>query len=351
MSKLLLIITSFWFGFVCLHETLTGNTWYWVIPGIAPPLVFTIIPVIIIIVTLCVNCRKTPVLILSFIAFIVSIPSTGINFSSLLFEEIKNNENKKIKIIQMNTDYWGQLRDGTLTDPRNKHAMLAFLKDLDADIYLLQEHMSRIGNTAPPITDLTDIKEIFPEYSYVTAGTLLTLSRHPVINHYSIETKSPTILKLPPPPYILRTDISIGDNIISTYNIHMPIQIIIEKNWFSKDFYNEIKKRYYIRKNEYKSLVNDINENIYPLVIAGDFNTSPVMGDNRQLLKITEDAANYSSIFYPTTWRVGGQLPKLWRNDWFLLKNNVKVNSYKQLDPEGNSDHSVQYVDIFVNIE
>lgn len=72
------------------------------------------------------------------------------------------------------------------------------------------------------------------------------------------------------------------------------------------------------------------------------------MGDNRDLLKVTEDAAMFSSILYPATWRVGGQLPKLWRNDWFLVGKGLEVQQFTQRDPEGNSDHLVHDVDLSI---
>ncbi len=44
----------------------------------------------------------------------------------------------------------------------------------------------------------------------------------------------------------------------------------------------------------------------------------------------------------PSTWRVGDQLPRLWRNDWFLVRNGIEAVGFESLNPEGNSDHLVQ---------
>ncbi|HWS38623.1 MAG TPA: hypothetical protein VN408_38545 [Actinoplanes sp.] len=38
----------------------------------------------------------------------------------------------------------------------------------------------------------------------------------------------------------------------------------------------------------------------------------------------------------------------LWRNDWYLIRNDVEVAEFRSLDPEGNSDHLVQSVDLVV---
>jgi len=276
------------------------------------------------------------------------MPSTGLNFSGFLQRNNGVENDPSFSVVQMNTDYWGQLRDGTLTDPRNKDAMLNYLKSLDADVYLLQEHMQRVGDLAPPVTDLSDVNEKFPNYQAITAGTLLTLTRLPVVEHNVVNPDNKSDLQLPPPPYALKVDVRVGENTLSTYNIHMPIQIIIEKDWFSADFYYEIWRRHYIRKDEYRTLLADVSGNPLPMVMAGDFNTSPAMGDNRNLLKAMGDAASFSSTLYPATWRVGGQLPRLWRNDWFLIKNNIQVNQFSSLHPKGNSDHLVQAVDLSI---
>ncbi|MEL6682270.1 MAG: endonuclease/exonuclease/phosphatase family protein [Pseudomonadota bacterium] len=351
MSKFLFSLAALWGLFAISHELFTGKLWFWVLPGMSPPILFAAIPAVIAVVALFNARYRTGMLVIAFASFLVSNQSTGINFASLMPRETPATVGAPIKVVQMNTDYWGQLRDGTLTDPRNKDAMLAYLRDLDADVYLLQEHMNRDGDFAPPVTDLSDVAEIFPEYEAATAGTLLTLSRLPIVEQSVVNPNTSSELHLPPPPYALKVNVMVGDQVFSTYNVHMPIQIIIEKNWFSQDFYDEIRKRHYIRQDEFRVLTQDLKDNPYPLVIAGDLNTSPAMGDNRELLDVTTDAASFSDMLYPATWRVGGQLPKLWRNDWFMIRNDLTVTNYQSLDPDGNSDHLVQSVDLLLTQE
>lgn len=348
MSKFILALAVLWFAFAIAHEQFTGNVWFWVLPGMSPPILFAAIPVLLLLASVLMKRFRLPIIAIALSAFVVSMPSTGINFAALTFQPAQPVAGTPVHVVQMNTDYWGQLRDGTLTDPRDKDAMLAYLRALDADVYLLQEHMSRDGDFAPPVTDLSDVAAVFPEYRALTAGTLLTLTRLPVREHNVVNSETTSTIHLPPPPYALRVDIEVGDQVLSTYNIHMPIQIIIEKNWFSADFYDEIRQRHFIRQDEYNVLTQDVADNSNPLVLAGDLNTSPAMGDNRGLLDVTTDAASFSPILYPSTWRVGGQLPKLWRNDWFLIGNNITVSQFQSIDPEGNSDHLAQVVDLTI---
>ncbi|POF30574.1 endonuclease/exonuclease/phosphatase family metal-dependent hydrolase [Roseibium marinum] len=344
LSKTVLALAVLWLVFAITHEILTGRFWLWVVPGVSPPILFAAVPLVLAILTVFIRSYRGAVFLTALAAFVVSMPSTGLNFSVLTHRAQAVQPGLAVSVVQMNTDYWGQLRDGTLTDPRDRDAMLAYLRSLDADVYLLQEHMQRVGDTAPPVTDLSDVAEVFPEYQAIAAGTLLTLSRLPVSEHAVVRSDNPSILQLPPPPYALKVDVRVGGRVLSTYNIHMPIQIIIEKNWLSWDFYNEIRRRHSIRKDEFAALTAEVSRNQSPLVVAGDFNTSPAMGDNRGLLAVSQDAAAFSSIVYPATWRVGGQLPKLWRNDWFLIRNDIRVDRFEQLDPQGNSDHLAQFV-------
>ncbi|WP_161941263.1 endonuclease/exonuclease/phosphatase family protein [Pseudovibrio axinellae] len=309
-----------------------------------PPIVFAAAPIILILATLLMKRFRLWVVAFSITAFVISMPSTGINFAAFTQHSPPSKISAQVHVVQMNTDFWAQQREGSLTDPRNKHAMLNFLRSLDADIYLLQEHMRPKGNQAIPLTDLSDVAEKFPEYQAITAGTLLTLTRLPVVDHTVVNPKNQYSLRLPPPPYALKVNVQVGDQILSTYNVYMPIQILLEKQWLSSEFYDEIRTRYFVRKDEFHHITQDVARNDLPLVIAGDFNTSPAMGDNRSLLNITTDAASFSKALYPATWRVGGQLPKLWRTDWLLIRNNVTVSQFQSLDPKGNSDHLVQSV-------
>ncbi|GAB1646522.1 endonuclease/exonuclease/phosphatase family protein [Krasilnikovia sp. MM14-A1259] len=338
-----------WLVFAVSQELLTGKVWFWVLPGLMPPIVFAVAPPILMIAAALLRRFRLPVLVLGIASFTITVPSSGINFAALLPRNTPTGEGHHVRVVQMNTDYWGQLREGTLSDPRDKEAMLKYLRGLDADVYLLQEHMTRVGDLALPVTDLSDVARVFPEYRAFTAGTLLTLTRLPVVDHRVVDADTGSSLALPPPPYELMVNVQVGDRVLSMYNVHMPIQIIIEQNWFTRDFYKEIERRHIIRHDEFRVLTKDVVANPNPLIVAGDFNTSPAMGDIRGLLDVTHDAARYSGRLYPSTWRVGGQLPMLWRNDWFLIRNNITVAEFRSLDPEGNSDHLAQSVDLAIS--
>lgn len=348
LSAALLAIAILWLVFAVLQELLTGRVWFWVLPGLMPPIVFTVTPALLILTAPFLKRFRLPVLALAVFSFLITIPSSGINFAALVPRDRPTEEGSRVRVVQMNTDYWGQLRDGTLSDPRDKESMLKYLRALDADVYLLQEHMTRVGDLALPVTDLSDVRRVFPEYQAITAGTLLTLTRLPVVDHKVVNQETGSDLALPPPPYQLMVNVRAGETVLSTYNIHMPIQIIIEQNWFERAFYEEIERRHVIRRNEFRILTKDVADNPNPVIVAGDFNTSPAMGDIRGLLDVTQDAASSSGRLYPATWRVGGQLPMLWRNDWYLLRNNLVVDEFRSLDPEGNSDHLAHSVDLVI---
>ncbi|WP_143162983.1 endonuclease/exonuclease/phosphatase family protein [Couchioplanes caeruleus] len=348
LSASVFAMAILWLVFAVLQELLTGRVWFWVLPGLMPPIMFAVAPALLMIAAALLKRFRISVLALAVVSFTITVPSSGINFAALLPRDAPAAEGHPVRVVQMNTDYWGQLREGTLSDPRDKESMLKYLRALDADVYLLQEHMTRVGELALPVTDLSDVGRVFPEYRAFTAGTLLTLTRLPVMDHRVVNPDTSSTLALPPPPYELMVNVKVGDRVLSTYNVHMPIQIIIEQNWFTRDFYKEIERRHVIRHEEFEALTEDVVANPNPLIVAGDFNTSPAMGDIRGLLDVTRDAARYSGRLYPATWRVGGQLPMLWRNDWYLIRNDITVDKFRSLDPEGNSDHLVQAVDLVI---
>ena len=173
------------------------------------------------------------------------------------------------------------------------------------------------------------------------AGTLVTLSRLPIVGTDVVHSKDEPVLQFPA-PYGLRTDIRVGATTMSVYNVHMPVQLRVEEKVTSAAFYREIRQRHQRRAEEYRALTAAVKANSLPLLVAGDFNTSPAMGDNRDLLAATTDAAASGGDLYPSSWRLGGGVPRGWRVDWALVANGVAVQRYDFVDSRGRSDHAAQ---------
>src|SRR4029079_17566395 len=79
-----------------------------------------------------------------------------------------------VKVFAWSTDYW-QMSD-------DQRAFYAFLRQQDADVYLLQEYLYWKGDDDPiRIDDSARLRAEFPGYQLVVDGELLTLSRLPVV--------------------------------------------------------------------------------------------------------------------------------------------------------------------------
>jgi endonuclease/exonuclease/phosphatase (EEP) superfamily protein YafD len=95
------------------------------------------------------------------------------------------------------------------------------------------------------------------------------------------------------------------------------------------------------RAAQLRGLAEDIAANPHPMVVAGDFNTSPAMADVDQLSHQLDDPTGTSSSLYPTSWTPGGPL-FLWRLDWVFVSSGVNVHRYGFRSSRGLSDHRAQ---------
>lgn len=340
-------MASLWLALAVAHTLLTGRFSLWVIPGMAPPIVWACVPGVFLLVGIALREGRRAVTALAAAAFAVGLPWSGLNLAALDGADPSNGHGFGFRVATLNTDYWAQNRVGIWTNRRDRNRLFAYLRSLDADVYLLQEHMLRVGNTPRPITDLADLRRAFPGYAAVAEGTLLTLSRLPVAGHDVVHSRDDPALAFPA-PYGLRVDLRAGGQTFSTYNVHMPVQLLLEASPLSANYYREIRLRSKRRSEEYRALTAAVRANPRPLLVAGDFNTSPTMGDNRALLEATTDAVTSTGDTYPTSWRVGGSVPRLWRNDWALVAGGMGVDSYEFVDPQGNSDHTAQLLELTV---
>ena len=80
-------------------------------------------------------------------------------------------------------------------------------------------------------------------------------------------------------------------------------------------------------------------------VIAGDFNTTPAMGDIDRVSALGQDAAAQGHSVYPVSWNEHGPL-RFYRLDWGFLRNGATARDYQLVEPRGMSDHSAQVMEL-----
>jgi hypothetical protein len=187
------------------------------------------------------------------------------------------------------------------------------------------------------VHDLPRLRAEFPGHHVAEAGELITLSRFPVVVPAPVTGAGWRCVF--DATKFLRTDVRIGEVVLSLYNVHIPTQYVLGDNPFRRAFYTGLRDRYANRMTHLRKLYADLAENPNPALVSGDFNSTAAMGELRWLLRHLRPANHAARRWWPVSWPAGG--PTLWQLDW-TFTSGVRVHRYRLLDPHGISDHRVQ---------
>ncbi|GGS47289.1 endonuclease/exonuclease/phosphatase family protein [Actinokineospora fastidiosa] len=336
-SRLLVAAAVGWAGFVLAHLRLSGRWWLWSVVDALPPLTFTAVPLLVMAALAAVLWRGLTVpraarwwVVVPSVAALV----TGLGLAGFTWGEARPAPRDAVRVFAWNTEYWSQHDD--------PDAFHAFLRQQDADVYLLQEYVHHtdgepdVVKAHSPVDDTERLRREFPGYTIVARGELLTLTRFPVVARPLVGPDRPG---LPWPlefrdAKVLRTDLDVRGTVMSFYNVHIPVQYN-----FAGAFLAHMADAAGERRAHFAALLADVRANPRPVVVAGDFNTSPSMGELDAVRAVVRDAAEAGSEVYPTSWHVG---PFGWRLDWAFTSPSVPVHRYGFTDPRGLSDHRPQ---------
>jgi len=314
ISVFLLIIFVF-------QYLLSGKVWFWNIFSVTPPIFFTLIYLIgLVWVIIKKNIQGLAILL---ICFPFAIYSSDITFK--LYSDQPSEDSQTVKVFNWNTEFW-QFED--------KAKFFEFLLEQQADVYHLQEHILLNKNGYfIELDDLEEIKSIFKGYTIVKKTEFLTITKLPIVKSFS-EGES----------YYLRVDVQVGRNILSLYNVHMPVHINASILPDIYKFAVDLKHRFDFRNQEFEKLIQDIKSNNNAFYISGDFNTTKSMGKIHEVLDLGKDAAYAGDNLLNATWSVNNI--RLWRIDYNIVHKGLKVISYRELNPGSLSDHWAQLVTI-----
>ncbi|HEY0700497.1 MAG TPA: endonuclease/exonuclease/phosphatase family protein, partial [Micromonospora sp.] len=181
-------------------------------------------------------------------------------------------------------------------------------------------------------------------------GELLTLSRYPIVGQPPVGpaadlpsdagfAREYTATK------VLRTDVAVGGRVLSAYNVHLPVQVNLE---LTADFLDFVADRDAARRAQLRGLDRDLDANRNPVLVAGDLNTTPAMGDLRGLRGRLRDATVAADDPYPVSWPADGPVTA-WRLDWVFTSAGTVVHRYRLTDPGGLSDHRPQ--ELLISLE
>lgn len=338
------VLSFLWLLFTFLHLLLTGKIPLWNVPASIPPFFFFLIPLLFLAVEALWKERKRSVMLVGVLSLVLGSTQLDMHWPQSHNKGTGTGSYTRLKVFNWNTQYWDQFKD-------RKH-FYRFLRDQDADIYLLQEYLYTAtgadipanGSTQgfsictsvpgfPPDYVLPDdtegLRNEFPGYYLVTDKQFVVLSRFPIKASHCDTSEQ-----------YLVSDIAINGRMVRFFNVHMLLHVDPEK-LLKPDFYTSLSRRYQARQLGFRRLKEDIAKTETDYFISGDFNSSKAMGVMGDLLKKHVDGVQYSGDLLPTSITFCGM--RLWRFDYALIPNTSKTVSfldYRCIAPEVPSDHN-----------
>lgn len=273
------------------------------------------------VIVLAVLIRRPMPIFLAACALILFLPFVDFPISIRATAEIP--ESVKLKVFSFNTQLWhsGQ-----------KQEFISFLQGQQADIYLLQE---AFNNKLELIDGVAYLQDAFGGYHFAQAGDVVTVSKYPIVAQTASE-------KFDLWQGFLRTDLEVEGQIVSAYNIHLPVPIQPDKFESLSHFANRTKELFEARSEHFSLLETDLVNNPNPKLLAGDFNSTKF---NSRLSFFSANfaeahPAGYST--YPVTFEFLGM--RAWRLDWFFTSSEWQATKYKQIVVPEFSDHDAMFV-------
>ncbi|GAA4176258.1 endonuclease/exonuclease/phosphatase family protein [Phytohabitans flavus] len=332
---------ALWLLFVVAQLVVSGRLWWWRPADLLPPFLFVAVPVLLTLVALPFRCSRRNAAVLCAGALAIGVSLAGFNPLGALRGGGPVPPDG-VRVVSWNTGYWHE--------PGEEGDFYALLARQEADVYLLQEYLYYPDGVPVRVDELETLRQRMPDYHVAVAGELITLSRYPIVAQYGLDAPGAPV---PPdsdfPDFwrykTLRTDLRVGDRVLSVYNAHIPTPLWIGgPSPFSAQFWNTIRDLHGQRGPQLAALARDVEANPNPVFVAGDMNTTSAMGERERFPAGLRDAAEAGGAFYPASWPVGGDnFPLWWRLDWALVSPGVQVHRYQLRDPAGLSDHRLQY--------
>jgi len=342
-GRVLLSLAALWLAYVVTHLFLTGEVWWWAALGSLPPLLFLVVPALLLGSAPLARPQRWRVALIGMATLALGAGQSGVN-PAALWHHPAPVPASAVTVLSWNTDFWDQ-RD-------RPDEFYRYLRSFDADVYLLQEYLFVVDDQPVRVDELARLRTEFPGYQVVVAGELITLSRLPVVSWSPLDasaglseqdgTASPpgTDFRAYYTTKTLRTDIRIGTTTVSFYNVHIPLHLTPDLSPFGSAFYRFLREQHAKRDVHLAALHHELSTHDGTAVVAGDFNTSPAMGELADLPDRLADATPAMTDLYPVSWRQPS--PAWWRVDWVFTTTDIGVHRYEFRPSEGMSDHSAQ---------
>ncbi len=315
--------------YLIIHKLLIGRFWLWNITSVIPPVFYLLLAVasVYISILLIFKHLKSIYLVNIFVSFASIWLAIGISDLNLYFlHQSAAKSEEDISIFNWNTEFWENEQD--------LENLYEFLQKQNADIYNLQEFIPVVTSQDGKYVEveLSRLEEYFPDHELINRGEFVSLSKYPIRKVYNtVDYK------------FLKYDIEVEEDILTIYNVHLPMQFSGPSAFRSfPDEFSQIKSQFKYRQYVINKLSKDIAKANSPYIISGDFNTTKSMGIMDELLDEHKDSYKLNRRIIPTTWNKLGV--RLWRIDYVLASEKVIFVGHKDIDPLNFSDHWGQLV-------
>ncbi|MGW4795574.1 endonuclease/exonuclease/phosphatase family protein [Nonomuraea sp. NPDC004297] len=336
-TRLLVAATAAWTAFLVLHVLLAGDWWPWVIFEMTPPLTAVAVPLLLLAFVWRARPVRRPLSVVLVLLLLAGgyLAGYGRGWTS---PAAAGPQGAGIKVFAWNTGYWEM--------ENNPDAFFTFLRQQDADVYLLQEHLYAIRNDTPyneviRIDATPRLRTEFPGYQISIEGEFVTMSRLPIVAEHRQTVSSTGDDWFWKGPKFQRTEIQVGGRPVSFYNVHLPGPYR-DGNPLTAGFYERQVKQSLWRYENLSRLRADVAANPLPTVLAGDFNSPwTELYSFRPGIRAHGPPGALAPLH---TWPLSNfAFPRMWRLDWLYTSGDLAVPSY-HLDGGGKvlSDHAAQ---------
>ncbi|MDG4784838.1 endonuclease/exonuclease/phosphatase family protein [Micromonospora sp. WMMD1102] len=341
-----------WAVLLLLHALLSGRWWFWLLVETVPPILLLVVPLVLLgAVPLAARPVRAPMLVLLVATLLFGAPRSGLTPAAPLPDPATPPD--AVRVFSWNPEYWDQDDD--------PDRFYAYLRAQRADVYLLQEYLHYTDRPVR-IDALDRLRAEFPGYQVVVGSELVTLSRLPVLASRTVDASgwlSAADGSTPPPgtdwpeywtSKTLRTDVRVGAAVVSFYNVHLAVQVEIDRSPLRADFYEFVRSQFNRRDAHLRALHADLAANPHRVLLSGDLNSTSLMRDLRRIGAGLRRHDPTAGSPLPASWPTRGvPLPRLWRLDWTFSRGALTVHEYRLTGDDGLSDHSAQQLAISVH--
>jgi len=258
----------------------------------------------------------------------------------------------EVKIMSYNVHLFDLYNSDPEEARKNKDRIINYIVKKNPDIVCFQEfyHQDKPSDfvTKDTLIQLLETKDYHERYSHKRIGRKnFGVS---IFSKFEIIEKGDIILPDDKPTYnyCIYADIVTPDDTIRVYNIHLKsIQLKKDDHAVFEDgtkqeessglfsVIDKVKKAYPIRAKQTDKLIEHINNSPHPVVVCGDFNSTPLSYSYNQFNSILTDSFRNSSFGIGKTY--AGKIPA-GRIDYIFHSPEIGSRNF-EIQDENLSDH------------